>query len=89
MAGKLESKLQSEVHNLMQYMHRLRQEIAGITRKGDQRTPFEGVTDRLDDIVESTAQATNAILDAIETIDGAVVQLRARPPAAQHAATGG
>ncbi len=84
MANKLEQKLQSEVQILMQYMQRLRQEIAGITRKGAQRTPFEGVTERLDDIVESTAQATNAILDAIETIEGAVVQLRARPPAARH-----
>ncbi len=44
------------------------------------------MTDRLDDIVESTAQATNAILDAIETIDGTVVQLRVRPPAEQHEA---
>ena len=84
MASELQENLQSEVHGLLKYMGRLRQEVAGITGKSDQQTPFEGVTDRLDGIVESAAQATNTILDAIETINGAVAQLRARPPVARY-----
>ena len=76
---RLDKKLQAEVLNLIQYIQRLRQEIAGIAQEKDDQTAFDGMADRLDAIVESTAQATDTILAAMEGIDGFVGQLRAHP----------
>ncbi len=75
----LDKKLQAEVLNLIQYIQRLRTEIAGIAQEKDDQTAFDGMADRLDAIVESTAQATDTILAAMEGIDGFVGQLRAHP----------
>ena len=75
----LDKKLQAEVLNLIQYIQRLRKEIAGIAQEKDDQTAFDGMADRLDAIVESTAQATDTILAAMEEIDGFVEQLRAHP----------
>ena len=77
--GGLDKKLQAEVLNLIQYIQRLRTEIAGIAQEKDDQTAFDGMADRLDAIVESTAQATDKILAAMEGIDGFVEQLRAHP----------
>ena len=75
----LDRKLQTEVLNLIQYIQRLRKEIAGIAQEKNDQTAFDGMADRLDAIVESTAQATDTILAAMEGIDGFVEQLRAHP----------
>lgn len=77
--GKLDKKLQAEVLNLIQYIHRLRTEIAGIAQEKGDQTTFDSMADRLDAIVESTAQATDTILAAMEEVDGFVEQLRGHP----------
>ena len=77
--GGLDRKLQAEVLNLVQYIHRLRSEIAGIALEKDDQTTFDTMADRLDAIVESTAQATDTILAAMESVDGCVERLRVRP----------
>ncbi len=79
----LDRKLHSEVRSLIQYITRLREEIARIAREQDDQTTFDGMADRLDAIVESTAEATHSILNAMEEIDGAVEKLRAHPKAAE------
>ncbi len=79
----LDKKLQAEVLNLIQYIHRLRQEIAGIAQEKDDQTAFDGMADRLDAIVESTAQATDTILQAMEEVNGFVEQLRGHPEPSQ------
>jgi chemotaxis protein CheZ len=76
---EMDRKLQSEVRNLIQYIDRLRQEIAGIAQLNDDETAFEGMADRLDAIVHSTADATDTILSAAEIIDNAVTKLREHP----------
>ena len=81
--GGLEKKLQSEVLNLIQYIQRLRSEIAGIAVEKDDQTTFDTMADRLDAIVESTAHATDTILAAMEAVDGCVEQLRAHPEPAE------
>ncbi len=83
MTSELDRRLRCEVLNLMHYIARLQQEIAGVAQKANQQTPFEGMADRLDAIVESTAAATDVILDATESIDGLVAQVRTRPSADQ------
>ncbi len=77
-----DEKLQSEVLNLIQYIDRLRREIAGIAQLNDDETAFEGMADRLDSIVTSTADATDTILGAVEVIDNVVDKLREHPDAA-------
>ena len=75
----LDRKLQAEVLNLIQYIQRLRQEIAGIASDKEDQTAFDSMADRLDSIVESTAEATESILSAMEEIDKLVEQLRGHP----------
>ncbi len=79
MPSELDRRLQAEVFGLIRYIQRLRQEIAGIAQEKDDQTAFDTMADRLDAIVESTAQATDTILAAMEEIDGFVEQLRAHP----------
>jgi chemotaxis protein CheZ len=83
MPGELDRRLQAEVLGLIRYIQRLRQEIAGIAQEKDSQTAFDTMADRLDAIVESTAQATETILAAMEEMDGFVTRLRGHPePAA-------
>jgi chemotaxis protein CheZ len=77
--GSIDKKLQSEIYNLIHYIDRLRKEIAGIAQEKNNQTRFEGMADRLDAIMGSTAEATDTILSAMESIDAAVDKLRAHP----------
>ena len=81
--GRVDKKLQAEVLNLIQYIQRLRSEIAGIALEKDDQTNFDSMADRLDAIVESTAQATDTILGSMEAVDGCIEQLRAHPDPAE------
>lgn len=81
LSPEMDQRLQSEVLNLIQYIERLRREIAGIAQLNDDQAAFEGMADRLDAIVESTAEATEVILSAVEVIDTAVDKLREHPDA--------
>ena len=81
--GKLDARLRTEVLNLLQYIHRLHSEIAGIALEKDDQTTFDSMADRLDAIVDSTAQATDTILAAMESVGGYVEQIRANPEAAE------
>ena len=81
--GRLDKKLQAEVLNLIQYIQRLRSEIAGIALEKNDQTNFDTMADRLDAIVESTAHATDTILAAMEAVDGCVERLRTHPKPAE------
>ncbi len=81
--GRLDARLRTEVLNLLQYIHRLHSEIAGIALEKDDQTTFDSMSDRLDAIVESTAQATDTILSNMEAVDACVERLRAHPEPAE------
>lgn len=70
------TKLRSEILNLFQYIQRMRVEIAHVTVKDDNRTPFESASEHLDAIVASTEVATNSILEQLEGIDNIVDEIR-------------
>lgn len=78
-SGTIDKKLQSEIFNLIHYIDRLRKEIAGIAQEKNDQTRFEGMADRLDAIMGSTAEATDTILGAMESVDGCVDKLRTHP----------
>ena len=78
-SGTIDKKLESEIYNLIHYIDRLRKEIAGIAQEKNSQTRFEGMADRLDAIMGSTAEATDTILSAMESIDESVDKLRAHP----------
>ena len=61
-SGTIDKKLQSEIYNLIHYIDRLRKEIAGIAQEKNSQTRFEGMADRLDAIMGSTAEATDLIV---------------------------
>ncbi len=70
------TKLRCEILNLFQYIQRMRQEIAHVSVKDDNRTPFETASEHLDAIVASTEVATNGILAQLEGIDNLVDEIR-------------
>ena len=76
MSDIVDTKLRSEILNLFQYVQRLRQEIAKISRRDEDQTAFESMSDQLDAIVGATEAATNTILHAIENIGNSVEELR-------------
>ncbi len=72
----VDEKLRLEILNLFQYVQRLRQEIAGISKRDDDQTAFEGMSEQLDAIVSATEKATNTILQSAEAMGEAAEELR-------------
>ncbi|MHA1598793.1 MAG: protein phosphatase CheZ, partial [Alphaproteobacteria bacterium] len=62
---------------LFMYVKRMRQEIAAISRPGDEELQFESTGEQLDAIVQATEKATNTIMEATEESLGAIDELRA------------
>jgi chemotaxis protein CheZ len=68
--------LRSEILNLIQYISRMREEVARVSQRSDDRTHFESVSQHLEEIVGSTENATNQILEHIEGIDNLADEIR-------------
>lgn len=69
-------KLKAEVVSLVQYIRRFREEIAQVVAAEGTQSRFDNVADQLDAIVLATEDATNSILERMETIDQTVEKLR-------------
>ncbi len=69
-------KLRSEIFNLFKYIQSLRTEIVQINSRTDERTHFQTMSEHLDEIVTSTEQATDSILEKLEEIDNFVEEIR-------------
>lgn len=69
--------LRSEIINLIQYITKMREEVARVSKRSDDRTHFESVSQHLEEIVGSTENATNQILEHIEGIDNVADEIRA------------
>lgn len=69
-------KLRSEIYNLFKYIQKMRDEIAQINVRMDERTHFQSVSEHLDEIVASTEHATDSILEKLEEIDTFVEEIR-------------
>ncbi len=82
MPEMVDEKLRLEILNLLNYVQRLRQEIAGMSKRDDDQTAFEGMSDQLDAIVGATEKATNTILQAAEAMSEAAEELRGADDAA-------
>ena len=68
--------LKSELSGLFQYMQRVRQEIAAISRPADEEYEFGSMGEQLDAIVKATEQATNTIMAATEKTLSSVDKLK-------------
>ena len=66
--------LRSEILNLIQYISRMREEVARVSQRSDDRTHFESVSQHLEEIVGSTENATNQIVEHIEGVDNVVAK---------------
>ena len=78
-SDETDAKLRSEVLNLFQYIRRLRQEIAAMSKPDDKGTAFDKMSLQLGAIVDATENATNTILKASETIEDATAKPREEP----------
>ena len=70
--------LRQEFEGLWRYIQRVRQEIAAIDRPADEDHQFNSTGDQLDAIVEATEEATNTIMECMESNEDAVDNLRKR-----------
>lgn len=82
MSDSVDTKLRLEILNLLQYVQRLRQEIATVSKREEDQTAFESMSDQLDAIVAATEKATDTILEAMENIGDKVDALRGENAAA-------
>ncbi len=79
-------QLKSEVVSLVQYIKRFREEIAQMVAADGKQTRFETMSDQLDAIVGATEDATQSILEHMETVDELVEKLRGADKAADREA---
>jgi chemotaxis protein CheZ len=68
--------LRSEILNLIQYISRMRQEVAMVSKRSEERTHFETVSQHLEEIIGSTEDATNTILENVESINELTEKIR-------------
>ena len=71
-----DEKLRSEILNLFKYIQKMREEIAQVHVRMDERTHFESASEHLDEIVAATEKATDSILENLEEIDSVADQIR-------------
>ncbi len=71
-----EEALKKELAGLFQYITRVRQEIAAISRPADEEHRFEKMSDQLDAIVETTKGATDQIMQTVEQNEALLNDLR-------------
>ncbi|MBL4615904.1 MAG: protein phosphatase CheZ [Magnetovibrio sp.] len=68
--------LRSEMHGLLQYINRVRLEIASISRPADDEHEFSTMSDQLDAVIKATDDASNTIMGCAESNEDAVQELR-------------
>lgn len=78
--------LRSEIINLIQYITRMREEVARVSQRSEDRTHFESVSQHLEEIVGSTEDATHQILENVEGVDNVADEIRTLNPEGQTAA---
>jgi chemotaxis protein CheZ len=69
-------QLKQELIGLFQYITRVREEIAAISRPADDEHGFESMGDQLDAIVNATDEATNTIMERVESNSQIVNELK-------------
>jgi len=75
MAEEHVTMLKKEVDGLMLYVERMRKEIAAMDRPADEDHHLDNMNDQLDAIVSATEEASNTIMNAMESTSDAVFKL--------------
>jgi len=68
--------LKNELTGLFQYIQRVRQEIAAISRPADEDHRFQTMGEQLDAIVKATEQATNTIMERMENSNDVLMKMK-------------
>lgn len=69
-------QLKQEFDALRRYIQRVRKEIASIDRPADEDHKFDSTGDQLDAIVKATEEATDTIMECMESNEEAIEKLR-------------
>lgn len=69
-------RLKQELDGLSRYILRVRQEVAAIDRPAEQTDDFESMGDQMVAVVKATESATETIMEAMESNGEIVAQLR-------------
>jgi chemotaxis protein CheZ len=73
-------EIMAEIHNLNDHITATKQEIAALKTDSESNTPIATATEELAEVVKTTEEAANAILENAELIDGVVAELRGKIP---------
>jgi len=68
--------LRGELHGLLRYINRVREEIASISRPADDSHEFGTMSDQLDAVIKATDEASNTIMECAEKNEEAIIELR-------------
>ncbi len=68
--------LKKELIGLFQYIQRVKEEIAAISRPADEEHNFDSMADQLAAIIKATEAATNTIMESVERSDELIEDLR-------------
>lgn len=68
--------LKGELMGLLKYIHRVRDEIANISRPADEEHQFVTMSDQIDAVVKATDEASNTIMACAEVNEELVEKLR-------------
>lgn len=69
-------RLKQELDGLSRYILRVRQEVAAIDRPAKPTDDFESMGDQMVAVVKATEEATNTIMEAMESNGEAIARLR-------------
>ena len=81
--GTARHKLNEELGQLFDQVQRLRHELAAIERPAEKDHRFDRIGDQLDEIVRTTEEASNTIIEAVEDTESKLEALR-RTPNGKH-----
>ena len=70
-------RLSENLEALFNYVQRVRPEIASLNQSGDGEDKFATMGQQLDGVVEATKEASDAIMEAVESNNEAVAKLKA------------
>ena len=70
-------RLSENLEALFNYVQRVRTEIASLNQSGDGEDKFATMGQQLDGVVEATKEASDAIMEAVESNNEAVAKLKA------------
>ena len=70
----------AEIHAINEHIHQTKQEISGLKSIDEDNTSLSVATEELSEVVKTTEEAANSIMENAEKIDGIVAKIKSKLP---------